>query len=95
MKQILKYQNVNLNGRLLKGRNLLNNLVSILINFRAGGYAKLGYLVKNFHQVKVRQSDTYALRLVWREQPTDEFSDCQIFSISSAKGNHHAAQIMV
>lgn len=63
MTQILKYQNVDLNHILLKGHNLSNNLVSILLNFRAGKNAKSGDIGKMFHQVKVRESDRDTLRL--------------------------------
>ena len=49
-----KYQNVSLNDNLLKGPDLLKNLVSILIKFRKEKYAVSGDIEKMFHQVKVR-----------------------------------------
>ena len=49
-----KYQNVSLNANLLKGPDLLKNLVSILIKFRKEKYAVSVDIEKMFHQVKVR-----------------------------------------
>ena len=59
-----KYKNDSLNNHLLKGPDLLNNLVSILIQFRLGKYAVTADIEQTFHQVKVKKSDQDALRFL-------------------------------
>ena len=52
-----KYNNTSLSEHLLKGPDLLNNLVSILIRFCLGEFAVVGDIEQMFHQVKVRETD--------------------------------------
>ena len=52
-----KYNNTSLNEHLLKGPELLNNLVSILMRFCLGQFAVVGGIEQMFHQVKVRETD--------------------------------------
>ena len=52
-----KYNNNSLSEHLLKGPDLLNNLVSILIRFCLGEFAVVGDIEQMFHQVKVRETD--------------------------------------
>ena len=61
-----KYKNDSLNNHLLKGPDLINNLVSILIQFRLGKYAVTADIEQVFNQVKVKKSDQDALRFLWR-----------------------------
>ena len=61
-----KYKNDSLNNRLLKGPGLINNLVSILIQFRLGKYAVTADIEQIFHQVKVKKRDQDVLRFLWR-----------------------------
>ena len=60
-----KYENDSLNNHLLKGPDLINNLVSILIQFRLGKYAVTADIEQMFHQIKVKKSDQDALRFLW------------------------------
>ena len=66
-----KYRNCSLNDHLLKGPDLLNNLVSIVIRFRLGQFAVTSDIEQMFHQVRVREEDRDALRFLWRENPND------------------------
>ena len=66
-----KYKSDSLNDRLLKGPDLINNLVSILIQFRLGKYAVTADIEQMFHQVKVKKSDQDALRFLWRFLKTE------------------------
>ena len=67
-----KYKNDTLNNHLLKGPDLINNLVSILIQFRPGKYAVTADIEQMFHQVKVKKSDQDALRFLWRFLKTEK-----------------------
>ena len=59
-----KYKNDSLNNHLLNRPDLINNLVSILIQFRLGKYAVTADIKQMFHQVKVKKSDQDALRFL-------------------------------
>ena len=61
-----KYKNDSLNNHLLKGPDLINNLVSILIQFRFRKYAVAADIEQMFLQVKVKKSDQDALHFLWR-----------------------------
>ena len=52
-----KYRNCSLNDHLLKGPDLLNNLVSIGICFRLGQFVVTSDIEQMFHQVHVKQED--------------------------------------
>ena len=62
-----KCKNDSLNNHLLKGPDLINNLVSILIQFRLGKYAVTADIEQTFHQ-----SDQDALRFLWRFLNTEK-----------------------
>ena len=67
-----KYKHDSLNNHLLKGPDLINNLISILIQFRLGKYAVTADIEQMFHQVKVKKSDKDALRFLWRFLKTEK-----------------------
>ena len=52
-----KYRNCSLNDHLLKGPDLLNNLVSIVIRFRLGQFTVTSDINKMFDQLRVRKED--------------------------------------
>ena len=62
----------------MKGPDLLNNLVSILMRFRIGEFAVVGDIEQMFHQLKVRKTVRDALRFAWRESPDQNNSDFQM-----------------
>jgi len=70
-----KFESSCLNDHLLKGPDLLNNLVTILIKFREGIYAVSSDVEQMFHQIFVSPSDKNALRFVWRESISEPPSD--------------------
>ena len=60
-----KYKNNSINNHLLKGPDLIKNLLLILIQFRLGKYAVTADIEQMFHQIKVKKSDQDALHFLW------------------------------
>ena len=55
-----KFQNTCLNDNILKGPDLLNNLLSVLLKFREGRYGVMSDIQQMFHQVLTNQDDQQA-----------------------------------
>ena len=70
-----KFQNTCLNDNILKGPDLLNNLLSVLLKFREGRYGVMSDIQQMFHQVLTNQDDQQALRFLWRDNPNQAFED--------------------
>ena len=70
-----KYKNCSLNDHLLKGSDLLNNLVLIVIRFRLGRSAVTSDIKQMFLQVRVREEDRETLRFLWQENSNDYIND--------------------
>ena len=70
-----KYRNCSLIDHLLKGSDLLNDLVSLVIRFRLGQFAVTSDNEQMFHQVRVREEDRDVLLFLWREIPNDYIDD--------------------
>ena len=62
-----KYKNVSLNGMLLQGPDLTNQLVGVLSRFRKEQVAFFGDIEKMFYRVKVPEEQQDFLRFVWWE----------------------------
>ena len=56
-----KFTGISLNDNLLKGPDLLNSLITILICYRLGQYAAIADIE---HQLKVKESDQDTLRFL-------------------------------
>ena len=59
------YLGTSLNQSLIKGSDLLNSLIGVLMTFEEGQFAITGDIEAMFHQVKVLKEDTDSLRLLW------------------------------
>ena len=60
---------------MLKGPDLLNSLIGLLIRFRKGKYATIADIEQIFHQIFVLEKDQDALRFLWRDTPSDKIDD--------------------
>jgi len=93
-----EHKGISLNSQLLKGPDLLTNLVGVLIRFRQYPVALSADIVKMFHQVRVRPEDASAFRFLWRRpgssEPPDTYQmDVQIFgAVSSPSICAHSLQ---
>ena len=73
-----------LNDMLMKGPDLVTNLIDILLRFRQHRVAAVADVEKMFHQVRVRPSDGPAFRSIWHDpgstQPPDVYQmDVHLF----------------
>ena len=73
-----KCQNTSLNENLLKGPDLLNNLVGVLLRFRQGKFCIMADIGKMFHQVMMDLRDRDALRFIWISNKEENFQDIQM-----------------
>ena len=60
-----KFKGTSLNDMLLTGPDLLNSLIGVLLRFRDFPIAVCADIEAMFHQVKVCEQDTHALRFLW------------------------------
>ena len=60
----VKFQSTSLNENLLKGPDLLKNLVGVLLRFRQGKFCVMADIEKMFHQGIVDLRDRDALRFI-------------------------------
>ena len=54
---------------MLKGPDLLNSLVTILVRFTNGKYSLCADIEKMFHQIFIKQNGSNYLRFLWRDNP--------------------------
>lgn len=85
----LKLVGTSLNDQLLQGPDLSNDLIGILMRFRHERVALAADSEAMFHQTRVIQKDTDALRFLWwsgsLDNPPDEFQTLvHIFRASSS-----------
>ena len=73
-----KCQNTSLNENLFKGRDLLNNLVGVLLRFCQGKFYIIANIERMFHQVMVDFRVRDALRFFWRNNRDEIFHDIQM-----------------
>ena len=64
---LVKFVGKSLNDYLLKGLDLLNSLVTVLLRFRNRKYFISADIKKTFHQIFVKQNERNCLRFLWRD----------------------------
>lgn len=70
----LKYDGISLNDVLMKGPDTLNNLYGIQLKFRTFLYGLVCDMSKMYHSVHTTEKEKHLRRVLYRENPTDEFS---------------------
>ena len=60
-----KYCGISLNDRLVKGPDLINSLIGVLIRFRKECIVMAAGVEQMFHQVKIYPKHTDSLRFLW------------------------------
>ena len=66
MNSSMKYQGISLNDILMKGPPALNNIFSVLLNFRVYPVAFLKDLSKFYQSVRASERDQHLRRVLWR-----------------------------
>lgn len=61
-----------LNSNLFSGPDLLNSLLGVLLRFRKHKIAVVADIEAMFHQVRLKESDTNAVRFLWKDNPKSE-----------------------
>ena len=69
------YTSTSLNRTLLKGPDLLNNLVGVLTCFCIRRYAVMGNIEQLFHQFLVENKDRDVLHFLWTDNYIDPIED--------------------
>ena len=75
------YNGVSLNKQLLKGPDLVNSLIGVLLRFRMGALAVVADIEAMFHQVKVPLKDRDRLRFLWWPNGESE-SEPEVFRMT-------------
>ena len=83
------FAGTSLNEELLRGPDLINNLVGVLVRFRQDPVALIADIKSMFHQVRVIPEDTDALRFLWTDgdlqNPPEEYKmQVHIFGAKSS-----------
>ena len=71
----LKYNNHMLNDYWVKGPDLVNNLLGVLIRFRENLVGVAGDIRKMYHSVRISELDQHTHRFLWREMQSDRKPD--------------------
>ena len=67
-----------MNDYLLKGADLLNSLVTVLLRLRNGKYSISADIEKMFLQIFVTQNERNYLRFLWRDNPSLAIDEYQM-----------------
>ena len=71
-----------LNDELLKGPDLLHNLIGILLRFRQETIALMADIEQMFHQIRIFEDDQPALSFLWRNLDTSKEPDVYQMTVS-------------
>ena len=63
-----KFGGTSLNDQFLKGQDLMNDLLEVLLRFRREEIAVVADIEAMFHQVRMLESDRDVLRFLWWEK---------------------------
>jgi hypothetical protein len=79
-----KFEGTSLNDNLLRGPNLANNVVDVLLRFRQEKVAVMADIQEMFHQVRVPEDQRDSLRFLWfspnlNDPPDTYYTNVHIF----------------
>ncbi|XP_075157822.1 uncharacterized protein LOC142231088 [Haematobia irritans] len=74
-------ENTSLNTMLLKGPDLLNNLLGILLRFRERPIAISGDIREMFHQIRIAKEDQQAQQFLWRSGNNKDKIDVYVMTV--------------
>jgi hypothetical protein len=74
------FQDVSLNSRLITGPDLLNSIFGVLQRFRLKPVAVVADISDMFHQVRVPEHDSDALRFLWKAD-LDDNGACDVYKM--------------
>ena len=75
-----KFSNHILNDYWVKGPDLINSLLGILIRFREGKVAITGDIKKMYHSVRIAELDQHTHRFLWRNMKLDREPDTYVMT---------------
>ena len=76
------FAGISLNDKLLKGPDLLQNLVGVLLRFRQEKIAMVADIEQMFHQIRITESDQPAMSFLWRNLNTYQDPDVYQMTVS-------------
>ena len=75
-----KFMNQSLNDYWVKGPDLINNLLGVLIRFRENVVGVAGDISKMYHTVKISELDQHTHRFLWRNMEDERCPDTYIIT---------------
>ena len=76
------FAGISLNDKLLKGPDLLQNLVGVLLRFRQEKIAMVADIEQMFHQIRISENDQPAMSFLWRGLNTSQDPDVYQMTVS-------------
>ena len=67
----VRFNGLSLNEIMIKGPNALNNMFTILLNFRSYPVALIGDVKKMYHSIKTTVKERHLRRIYWRDMKLD------------------------
>jgi len=73
-----KFNDISLNQCLMKGPDLLNPIIGVMLKFREQPVGFVGDISKCYHQIRVSEKDAHMTRFLWRDMETNRSPDIYI-----------------
>ena len=84
-----------LNDNWLKGPDLLNNILGVLIRFRESDIAVIGDISKMYHRVRIPERDQQVHRYLWRNMETERKPDVYVKTVITFGDKPSAAMAQI
>ena len=76
------FAGISLNDKLLKGPDLLQNLLGVLLRFRQEKIAIVADIEQMFHQIRITENNQPAMSFLWRNLNTSQDPDVYQMTVS-------------